>query len=107
MANFMQMMQKAQQVKQKMQDMQERASQLDVDGEAGGGAVTCRLNGKFELKQIKISPGVINPAEADILEDLVVAAVNDARRKAEKLMEEETKKIMSDMGLPPGMGLPF
>lgn len=107
MTNFVQMMQKAQKVKQGLQEMQARVAQMEMTGEAGGGAVSCLVNGRFELKAIKISPAVINPQEADVLEDLIIAAVNDARAKAEKVMADETGKIMQGMGLPPGLDLPF
>ena|SRR6218665_1662366 len=107
MANIMQMMQKAQKFKQQMEVMQARVQQMDLDGNAGGGMVTCKVSGKFELKSIKIHPSLLNAEEVDVLEDLVIAAVNDARLKAEKTMADETEKLMRDMGLPPGMGLPF
>lgn len=103
----MQMMQKAGQVKQKMQEMQERVQQTDISGESGGGLVKCRINGRFEVMGLKVDASLIRPAEAEVMEDLIVAALNDARGKAEKLMSEETEKIMRDMGLPPGLGLPF
>lgn len=107
MTNFMQMMQKAGQVKQKMQEMQARVQQTDIGGEAGGGLVTCVINGRFEVKKLKVSPSIIKAEEAEMMEDLIVAALNDARNKAEKLMADETGKIMRDMGLPPNLGLPF
>lgn len=107
MANFVQMMQKAGQVKSKMEDMQNRVRQMDITGEAGRGLVTCVINGRFEVKKVKIDPSVIKAEEADVLEDLVVAALNDARVRVEKLLSDETEKIMKDMGLPPGLGLPF
>lgn len=107
MANIMQMMQKAQKFKQQMQDLQERVQKMELDGAAGGGAVTCRMTGKFELTSLKISPDLVKADETDLLEDLIIAAVNDARQKAEKTMNDETQKLMQDMGLPPGMGLPF
>lgn len=107
MANMMQMMAKAQQFKAKMQTMQENVQKMDVPGESGGGLVTCTVTGKVELKSIKIDPSLIKADEIDMLEDLIVAAVNDARGKAERLMAEETQKLMDDMGLPRGMGLPF
>lgn len=103
----MQMMQKAQKVKVKMQEMQDRVQQMEMSGEAGQGLVTCRVSGRFELKSIKIDPSLLNPAEAEMLEDLIVAAVNEARQKAEKVMAEESEKLIKDMGLPAGMGLPF
>ncbi|MBI3440861.1 MAG: YbaB/EbfC family nucleoid-associated protein [Proteobacteria bacterium] len=107
MTNIVQMMQKASQMKQKMREMQTRAGQLEVTGEAGTGMVTCRISGCFELKTIKIDPALIKPQEAQVMEDMIVAAVNDARRKAEQLMGDETKKIMTDLGLPAGLDLPF
>jgi DNA-binding YbaB/EbfC family protein len=107
MANMMQMMAKAQQFKSKMQEMQVRVQATDVDGQAGNGLVTCRVSGKFELKMLKIDPSVIDPNDKEMMEDLIVAAVNDARNKAEALMQSETEKLMKDMGLPPNLGLPF
>jgi DNA-binding YbaB/EbfC family protein len=107
MANMMQMMQKAQKFKQQMEEMQARVQLMELNGSAGGGLVTCKVTGKFEMRSIKIDPSLIKADEADVLEDLIVAAVNDARLKAEKTMADETEKLMRDMGLPPGMGLPF
>ncbi|MCK5518353.1 MAG: YbaB/EbfC family nucleoid-associated protein [Alphaproteobacteria bacterium] len=107
MNNITQMIQKASQMKQKMQEMQEHVRQVELDGEAGGGLVKCRINGRFELKTIRIDPSLVKPDEVEIMEDMIVVAINDARVKAEKLMGEETKKIMSDLGLPAGLGLPF
>ncbi len=105
MANIMQMMAKAQKLKSKMGEMQERVRAMDLDGQAGNGMVTCRMSGKFELKQLKINPSAT--ADVEMLEDLVIAAVNDARLKAEKMMSDETQKLMSELGLPPGLDLPF
>lgn len=107
MTNMAQMMQKAQKFKQQMQEMQERVQQMEIDGASGAGLVKCRVNGKFELKMLKIDPSIINAAEAEVMEDLIIAAVNDARLKAEQTMSEETQKVMKDMGLPPGLDLPF
>lgn len=107
MANFAVMMQKAQKMKQRMGEMQEQLGDLVCDGETGGGVVKATVNGKFELKSIKIDPSVVNADDVEMLEDLVLAAVNDARTKAQQSVEEETQKIMSELGLPPGMGLPF
>ena len=107
MANMIQMMQKASQMKQKMKEMQARVEQLEVTGEAGGGLVRCCVSGRFELRTLRIDPSVIRPQEAAVMEDMIVAAVNDARRKAEKLMGDETRKILTDLGLPPNLDLPF
>lgn len=107
MANMMQMMAKAQQFKGKMQELQQRVQDTDIDGSAGNGLVKCRVNGKFELKMLKIDSSIIKADDAEMMEDLVIAAVNDARARAEKLMSDETAKLMKDMGLPPNLGLPF
>lgn len=107
MTNFAQMMQKATKFKQQMQAMQERVQAMDITGESGRGLVTCVVSGKHELKKLKIDPSIIKADDAEMMEDLIVAAVNDARNKAEKIMAGETEKLMADMGLPPGMGLPF
>jgi DNA-binding YbaB/EbfC family protein len=102
MANMMQMLGKAQKLKSQMQDMQTRVQRMDVEGSAGGSAVTCIMSGKFELKTVHISPDLIKVEEKEVLEDLIVAAVNDARIKAEKTMAEETQKLIQSLGLPPG-----
>jgi len=105
--NFAQMMQKAQKFKQQMQEMQARVQATDIAGETAGGLVTCVMTGKYALKSIKLDAAVVKADEKDVLEDLILAAVNDARNKAEKLMADETTKLMKDMGLPPGLDLPF
>ncbi len=107
MANIMQMMAKAQQMKSKMQDMQERAGELEMIGEAGGGAVSVHMNGKFDVSKLTISPDMVKAGDVEMIEDLVLAAIRDARGKAEAHMAAETDKIMRELGLPPGMGLPF
>ncbi len=107
MTNIIQMMQKAKKFKQEMQELQERVQKMEVTGQAGNGLVTCVLTGRHEMKALKIDPSVIKAEEADVLEDLVMAAVNDARAKADKEMNEQTQKLVSDMGLPPNMDLPF
>jgi nucleoid-associated protein EbfC len=107
MANFAQMMQKAQAFKQKMQELQDKASDIIVEGSAGQGLVTCRMTGKHELKALKVAPSLIKAEEAEIMEDMIVTAVNDALTNALKRMEEESAKLMKDLGLPTNMGLPF
>ncbi|MEZ0259537.1 MAG: YbaB/EbfC family nucleoid-associated protein [Alphaproteobacteria bacterium] len=107
MTNFAQMMQKAQKFKQQMQEMQARVQATEIAGETAGGLVSCVMSGKYTLKSIKLDPAVVKADEKDVLEDLIVAAVNDARNKAEKLMADETTKLMKDMGLPPGLDLPI
>jgi DNA-binding YbaB/EbfC family protein len=105
--NIAQMMQKAQKFKQKMQEMQERVKQMDISGSSGGGLVSCVVSGNHELKSLKVDPSLIKAEEADVMEDMIVAAINDARAQAEKVMSEESGKLMAEMGLPPNMELPF
>lgn len=105
MSNFAVMMQKAQKMKQKMDELQGRMGDLSATSDVNGGAVTATVNGKFELKSIKITPEALGDVE--LLEDLIISAVNDARSKVEKQVAEETGKITQDLGLPAGLGLPF
>lgn len=107
MKNLGQMMKQAQEMQQSMTDLQARMDAMDIDGASGGGMVTATVSGKGELRRLEISPGLLVPEEKEILEDLIVAAVNDARAKAERLMQEETGKLMGGLQLPPGMKLPF
>lgn len=101
------MMKQVQEMQAKMAEMQERLAQAEVQGQAGGGMVVSTMNGKGELRKIKIDPQLANPAELELLEDLIVAACRDARQKAEDQIAEETKKMMGGMQLPPGVKLPF
>lgn len=107
MANIMQMMAKAQKFKTQMQELQERVGATEVTGEAGGGLVTCALTGKFDVRKLKIDPSLVKADETELMEDMIIVALNDARAKAEKLMSDETQKLMKDLGLPPGLDLPF
>ena len=107
MKNLSQMMKQAQEMQGKMADMQNRLAETEVDGEAGAGMVTATLNGKGELRRLKIDPSLVDPNDVEVLEDLVVAAVADAKAKVETLVQEETSKMMGGIQLPPGMSLPF
>ena len=107
MKNLSQMMKQAQAMQSKMQEMQERLAEISVTGSAGAGLVEVTLNGKGELKGIKLQKAIVDPAEVDVLEDLIVAAFNDAKAKAERQMSEETSQLMGGLKLPPGMKLPF
>ena len=107
MKNIGQMMKQAQEMQTKMAEMQERLAKLEVDGRAAAGMVAVTLNGKGEMRRIKIDPSLVDPSEVEVLEDLVVAATNDARTKIEALVQEETQKLMGGLNLPPGMTLPF
>ncbi len=107
MKNLGQLMKQAQQVQAKMAEMQEKLAAMEVDGAAGGGLVRATVTGKGELKRLKIEPSLVDPKEVEVLEDLVVAAVNDARGKIDALTAEEMKKVTGGIPLPPGMKLPF
>lgn len=102
MANFMQMMQKAQSFKAKYKDLQDRVGAMEMTGQAASGQITCRMNGKFELKGLKLDPVLVAGTDVDMLEDLIVAAVNDGRNKAEQIVADQTRKLLQDLGLPPG-----
>jgi DNA-binding YbaB/EbfC family protein len=88
-----------------MEAMQAELDQIEVEGSSGGGLVTVKLSGKGEMKSVKIDETLIKPAEKEILEDLVVAAHADARRKAEALLQEKMKNVAGGLPLPPGMKL--
>ncbi|MGE0734624.1 MAG: YbaB/EbfC family nucleoid-associated protein [Alphaproteobacteria bacterium] len=107
MKNLGQLMKQAQQVQQKMQDMQNELAGIEIEGAAGGGMVKVTLNGKSEVKRVKIEPSMLNPSDVEIIEDLIVAAFNDAKGKVESRVQEEMKKITGGLQLPPGMNLPF
>ena len=101
MADFLGMMKQAAQLQSKMQAMQEELGQVEVEGVSGGGLVSVRMTAKMEVKAFKIDPSLMKAEEHEILEDLLVTALGDARRKAEIAMQEK----MQGLGLPPGLGL--
>lgn len=107
MKNIGQMLKQAQEMQAKMADMQAQLADMTVDGVAGAGLVTVTLNGKGEMKGLKVDPSLIKPDEAEILEDLVVAAHADAKAKAEAKAAEAMKDLTGGLELPPGMTLPF
>lgn len=104
MADFLGMMKQAAQLQSKMQAMQEELGSLEVEGISGGGLVAVRMTAKMEVKGIKIDPSLLKPDEAEILEDLLVTAHGDARRKAEAAMQEKMQAITGKLGLPLGFG---
>ncbi|MEJ2379401.1 MAG: YbaB/EbfC family nucleoid-associated protein [Pseudolabrys sp.] len=105
MADFMGLMKQAAQLQSKMQALQEELDTIEVEGTAGGGMVTVTLNGKGDLKGVKIDDSLLKPSEKEMLEDLLVAAHADARRKAEMVVQEKMKAVTGGLPLPPGMGL--
>ena len=107
MADFMGLMKQAAEFQSKMQDLQNELDRIEVEGRAGGGLVSVTLTAKGELKGIKVDDSLMQPSEKEILEDLLVAAHADARRKAEGLLQERMKTLTGGMQLPPGMPNPF
>ena len=107
MKNLGNLMKQAQQMQSKMAEMQAKLGDLEVTGASGGGMLQVRLNGKFELKGIKIDPSLVSADDVEVLEDLIVAAFNDAKGKAESAMQEEMAKVTGGLNLPAGFKLPF
>jgi nucleoid-associated protein EbfC len=107
MKNLGQLMKQAQEMQSKMGEMQARLQSLEVAGGAGGGMVQVTVSGKGELKRLKLDKALVDPGEVEVLEDLIVAAVNDARTKAEAIAAEEMQKLTGGLSLPGGFKLPF
>jgi DNA-binding YbaB/EbfC family protein len=105
MRDIMGLMKQAQAMQQKLQDAQAALDQLEIEGAAGGGAVTVKVTGKGHLTAIAIDPSLMNPDEKEILEDLIVAAMNDARGKAERTAQERMAELTKGLPLPPGLKL--
>ncbi len=107
MRDMLGLMKQAQAMQAKMQEMQAELEQLEVEGQAGGGMVRVTLSAKGQMKGLAIDDQLIKPDEKVILEDLIVVAHEDARKKAELLLEEKMKGMTAGLSLPPGMKLPF
>ena len=103
MADFMGLMKQAAQLQSKMQALQAELETIEVEGGAGGGLVSVRLTAKGDLKGVKIDDSLMKPSEKEIVEDLLVAAHADARRKAETAMQEKMQSLAGGLGLPPGL----
>ncbi len=107
MKNLAGLMKQASQMQAKMAEMQAKLDAAEVEGEAGAGMVRVTLSGKSELKRVKIDPKLLDPAEAEMVEDLIIAAHADAKRKVEEIMAQEMKDATGGIELPGGMKLPF
>jgi DNA-binding YbaB/EbfC family protein len=105
--NIAKMMQQAKVMQDKMQEMQEKLGGVEVQGASGGGMVKVTMTCKGEVRGIDIDPSLIVADEKEVLEDLIKAALNDAKTKADQKMADETQKMMGDMGLPEGVQMPF
>ena len=107
MKDLMGLMGKAKEMQAKFQAMQEEIATLEVTGQSAGGLVQVTLSGKFEMRALKIDPSILKEDDVEILEDLVLAAHNDAKVKVEAEMQKKTSELTAGMPLPPGMKLPF
>lgn len=107
MKNLGKMMKQAQEVQTKMAQMQEELQNSEHLGTSGGGLVNVTLNGKFEMRSLKIDPSIFNGDDAEMVEDLIVAAFNDAKRKIDEFNKTEMAKVTGGIDLPDGMKLPF
>ena len=105
MADFMGMMKKAAELQSKMKAMQDELDHIEVEGSSGGGLLSVRMTAKGEVKSVTIDPSLMKADEIEILEDLLVTALNDARRKAEAAMQDKMQTLTGGLGLPPGLGL--
>lgn len=101
--NMGKMMKKMQKLQAQMAQMQEELSQRLVEASAGGGAVLVKANGDSELVEVVIDPAVVDPKDVEMLEDLVLAAANEALRKAREMITEEMGKLTGGLNLPPGL----
>ena len=107
MVNIGNMMKQAQQMQKKMAEAQEKLSSIEVEGVSGGGMVKVTASAKGDIKRITIDDSLMKPEEKEMTEDLIVAAINDAKQKGEAVSQEEMKSITGGISLPPGMKLPF
>lgn len=106
MTNFKNLMKQAQEMQAKMAQVQEKLGEITIEGQAGGGMVRVTVNGRTEAQTVKIDPSIVDKEDVEMLEDLIVAAFNDAKSKAETKVQEEMAQLTK--GLPLGdMKLPF
>jgi DNA-binding YbaB/EbfC family protein len=107
MKDLMGLMGKAKEMQAKFEAMQQEVALIEATGQAGGGMVSVTLSGKMEMKALKIDPSLFKEDEAEILEDLILAAHNDAKAKVEAVLQQKTREMTAGLPIPPGMKLPF
>lgn len=105
MRDLMGMMKQAQELQARFQKMQEQMSEMEIGGQSGAGLVQVTLNGKGEMRRLKIDPSLMKPNEAEILEDLIIAAFQDAKAKVEAGMQSKMQELTGGLPLPPGLKL--
>ena len=101
------MMKQAQEMQSKMSEMQDKLSELEVTGSSGGGLVEITMSGKHQVKSLKIDESLVDKDNIEVLEDLAVAAINDARTKVDNAVNEKMSELTGGLQLPPGLKLPF
>jgi DNA-binding YbaB/EbfC family protein len=101
----MKMMKQAGELQGRMQKLQEDLAALEVEGQAGAGLVKLTLTGKMEARRLKIDPSLLKPEESEILEDLIIAAFQDAKGKAEAAVQSKMQEITGGLPIPPGLKL--
>jgi DNA-binding YbaB/EbfC family protein len=107
MKDLLGMMSKAKEMQAKFQAMQEEIATIEAVGQAGGGLVSVTLSGKLEMRSLKIDPSLFREDDVEVLEDLILAAHNDAKAKVEAVMQKKTQELTAGLPIPPGMKLPF
>jgi DNA-binding YbaB/EbfC family protein len=107
MKNLGQMMKQAQEMQARMGELQAKLEAVEMSGASGGGMVLVTLNGKGEMRKVKIDKSLVDPNETEVLEDLILAAFNDAKSRVESHVADEMAKLTGGLKLPPGMKLPF
>ena len=107
MNNMSQLMKQAKAMQEKMAEMQKKIEETEIEGSSGGGVVKIVMNGKHEVKNLFIDPSIVNSDEKEVLEDLIIAALNDVNKKIAENTNDQLGSISGGMGLPPGLKLPF
>ena len=102
-----QIMKQAKAMQEKMAEMQKKIEETEIEGSSGGGVVKIVMNGKHEVKNLFIDPSIVNSDEKEVLEDLIIAALNDVNKKIAESTNDQLGSISGGMGLPPGLKLPF
>ena len=107
MNNLGQMMKQAQEMQSKMTEMQDKLAEMEVMGSSGAGIIEITLTGKSDVRKIKIDSSLLDPSDSEVLEDLIVAAFNDAKAKVEAKVSDRMLEMTGGLQLPPGFKLPF
>ncbi len=105
MKDLMGMMKQVREMQTRMQQMQEELAALEISGQSGGGLVSVTLTGKGDMKRVRIDPSLLKPDEVEIVEDLIIAATQDAKSKVESAMQEKMQSVTGGLPIPPGMKL--